>query len=102
MIDINSRGILKPWSQATYRIEVEGRLSTSCADRFAGMRITTRERRDQSIVTCLAGRVMDQSEPTGVLDFLAEMHLPILKVKTLSLQAKFLAPSIYNAPRPIC
>jgi hypothetical protein len=48
------------------------------------MQITTRERRDGSIVTCMTGQVMDQSELTGMLDFLAEMHLPILKVENLN------------------
>lgn len=28
-------------------------------------------------------KVMDQSELTGMLDFLSEMHLPILKVENL-------------------
>lgn len=83
MTDINGCEHLRPWAQTTYRIEVEGRLSKSCAERFAGMRITTRERGDQSVVTCLTGPVMDQCELTGMLDFLAEMHLPILKVEHL-------------------
>jgi hypothetical protein len=84
MSDINSSEHLKPWSRATYRIEVEGRLSISGGERYTGMQITTRERRDGSIVTCMTGQVMDQSELTGMLDFLAEMHLPILKVENLN------------------
>ena len=73
MTDIHCFGHLKPWSQAAYRIEVEGRLSRSSADRFAGMRITTRERLDQSIVTCLTGLVMDQNFPQR--PFFADTHL---------------------------
>jgi len=83
MTSINKREHLRPWSQTTYRIEVEGQMSKSCVERFAGLPITTRERADRSVVTCLVGRIMDQSELTGMLDFLAEMHLPILKVEYL-------------------
>jgi hypothetical protein len=74
---------LKPWLPATYRIEVEGMMEESWSDRFAGMRIHSRKRADQSIVTCLTGRLQDQSELTGVLNGLAEMHLPILSVENL-------------------
>lgn len=75
---------IRPWTPATYRIEVEGLLEESWSERFAGMRITSRKRMDQSIVTCLIGRVMDQSELSGVLNGLAEMHLPILLVENIS------------------
>ena len=74
---------LRPWSPATYRIEVEGFLEESWSDRFAGMRIHSRKREDQSIVTCLTGRLMDQSELTGMLNGLAELHLPILTVENI-------------------
>ena len=76
MSDNNDKGHLKPWwSPATYRIEVEGRLKESRADGFAGMRITARKIADLSIVTCLTGRVMDQSERTGMLEEFAELHV---------------------------
>lgn len=71
---------LQPWSPATYEIVVEGLLEESWADGFGGMTISTRKRSDQSIVTSLTGRVMDQSHLTGMLDALAELHLPILAV----------------------
>ena len=83
MLDNKEMRHLKPWSPATYRIEVEGRLMESLADGFAGMTITTRKRPDQSVVTCLTGRVSDQSELTGMLNGLAELHLPILSVANL-------------------
>jgi hypothetical protein len=63
------------------RAQIEGRLAKSWADRFEVMQITTRKRADQSVVTCLIGRVMDQSKLIGMLDFLAEMHMPILGVR---------------------
>jgi hypothetical protein len=48
------------------------------------MRITTRQRKDQTTVTTLSGRVRDQAELTGVLNTLYELHLPILSVEILS------------------
>jgi hypothetical protein len=48
------------------------------------MQIKTRRREDQSWVTTLVGRVRDQTELTGILNSLYEMHLPILSVKNLS------------------
>ena len=83
MTGIKNREHLKPWSPATYRIEVAGLLEESWADGFSGMTITTRKRPDQSIITCLMGRVMDQSHLTGMLNALAELHLPILSVENL-------------------
>lgn len=74
------RGRLRPWAPATYRIEVDGELNETSSDLFAAMRVTTRSRPDRSVITCLKGRVLDQSELTGLLDGLAELHLPILQV----------------------
>jgi hypothetical protein len=47
------------------------------------MRITTRQRKDQTTVTTLIGRVRDQAELSGVLNTLYELHLPILSVENL-------------------
>lgn len=46
---------IQPWSQAIYRIQVEGFLEESWSDRFAGMRITGQQRTDHSRVTVLKG-----------------------------------------------
>ena len=72
---------LKLWTPATYRIEVVGALDANWSDRLGGMLIKTRQRADQSTVTTLTGRMMDQAELAGVLNSLYELHLPILKVK---------------------
>jgi hypothetical protein len=74
---------LKLWTPATYRIEVEGEVPESWSDRLGGMRITTRQSKNQSTVTTLTGRVRDQAELTGVLNTLYELHLPILSVENL-------------------
>ncbi|HID31322.1 MAG TPA: hypothetical protein EYP19_15165 [Desulfobacterales bacterium] len=83
MPDTNKKERLKPWSSATYRIEVEGLLEERWSERFAGMRITHRKRADRSVVTSLTGRLIDQYELTGVLIGLAELHLPILDVENI-------------------
>ena len=75
---------LHPWSQAHYRIEVQGSMADSWADIFPGMQITTRGKTHQTIITALSGPVIDQSELVGVLNNLVEMHLPILLVKQIS------------------
>jgi hypothetical protein len=76
---------LKLWTPATYRIEVEGEVPESWSDRLGGMRITTRQRKNQSTVTTLTGRVSDQAELSGVLNTLYELHLPILSVENLEI-----------------
>ena len=75
---------IKLWTPATYHIEVEGHLADSWSDRLAGMRITTRERSDQTTVTTLVGRLRDQAELSGVLNSLYGLHLVILKVEVVN------------------
>ena len=75
---------LKLWTPVNYRIEVEGEVPESWSDRLGDMRITMRQRADQSTVTTLIGRVRDQAELAGVLNTLYELHLPILSVENLT------------------
>lgn len=84
MTDTHNDAYLRPWSAATYQIEVEGRIQESWLDYFPEMHITRIERADESVVTCMIGQVMDQSELSGILNGLAELHLPILSVKKLA------------------
>ena len=74
---------IKPWTPATYRIEVEGHLDESWTDRLAAMRIATSKRADQTTVTTLIGRLRDQAELSGVLNSLYDLHLSILSVEYL-------------------
>ena len=80
----NGKEHLRPWAATYYRIEVEGYLEESWSDCIAGMQISYRKRADQSTITCLSGPVMDQAELAGVLNGLAERHLPILKVENVA------------------
>jgi len=75
---------IKLWTPATYRIEVEGHLDESWSERLAGMHITSRKRSDQTTVTSLIGRLRDQSELSGVLNSLYDLHRPILKVEVVN------------------
>ena len=85
MSDSNERDHLRPWDAAYYRIEVEGYLEEDYSGRIAELKISYLKRaEDHSTITCLVGRVMDQAELTGVLNSLAEMHLPILKVENIN------------------
>ena len=85
MVTSNSKqSRIKLWTPATYRIEVEGQLAESWSDRLAGMRITTRNKADQSFVTTLIGRLRDQAELSGVLNSLYDLHLSILKVEVVN------------------
>lgn len=84
MKDTEYTGRMRPWSPAAYRIEVEGRWNESWSALFASMRITTRRGPDRAVVTCLTGRVQDQLELCGLLNSLAELHLPILNVSKIN------------------
>jgi len=71
-------------SPAIYRIEVLGDLPERYTDCFGGMRIETRQTERGSTVSSLVGPVDDQSALTGMLDSLAEYHLPILAVERIA------------------
>jgi len=76
------------WTPATYRIEVDGHLDESWSNRLAGMRITSRQRADQTTVTTLIGQLRDQAELSGVLNSLYGLHLSILKVEVVDDEKK--------------
>jgi hypothetical protein len=73
----------KLWTEATYRIKVQGYLDESKSEFLGGMTITTASQGDQGMVTTLMGRLRDQAELAGVLNTLYELHLPILSVESL-------------------
>jgi hypothetical protein len=73
----------KLWTEATYRIKVQGYLGKNRSDFLSGMTITTTSQGDQGTVTTLEGQLRDQAELSGVLNTLYELHLPILSVECL-------------------
>ncbi len=83
MADIEKKDRANPWSPGTYLVEVEGWLEDKWSEQFGGMQIRSEKRKDQSVVTTLTGKVVDQSELLGILNSLAELHLPILRVTNI-------------------
>ncbi len=73
---------LKFWNPATYRICVQGNLDEGFSDRLGGLTITPANHDDETPVTTLYGRLLDQAALLGVLNTLYNtMHLPLLLVE---------------------
>ena len=66
-----------------YRIDVRGQLDDRWSDRLGGMRISRSGSGNEAPVTTLIGDLRDQSQLSGVLNSLYELHLPILLVEYL-------------------
>ncbi len=64
---------------ATYRIVIQGTLTTDWSERLAGLAVTSSETGPAR--TTLEGRIRDQAELNGVLATLYGLHLPILSVE---------------------
>ncbi len=69
---------------ANYRICVKGFLNDSWAERLSGFLINNQVTDGESPVLVLTGSTRDQTELIGVLNFLFEMHLPLLSVELLN------------------
>jgi hypothetical protein len=68
----------------TYKIIVQGILDESWSDRLAGMVITISDPENGAPTTILIGHLRDQTQFSGVLNSLYELHLPILLVEYLN------------------
>ena len=67
-----------------YRIEVQGEMPPNKSDLFGGMKMFTSSLNEQpGRVTFLQGKVKDQSELSGILNSLYELHLSLLSVQYL-------------------
>jgi hypothetical protein len=71
---------------ATYRIDVQGRISPRWYERLEGMIVTVYSPEAGPLVTTLLGELSDQAALAGVLNTLYELHLPVLSVQRLSAQ----------------
>lgn len=65
-----------------YRIVAQGRLDGYWWGRLGGMQVATQET-PEGTVTILVGPVKDQSELSGVLNTLRDLHLPLLRVEVV-------------------
>jgi hypothetical protein len=70
-----------------YQISVQGRMDPSWSDRLESMTIDQGTMGLETPVTTLQGELCDQAALLGVLNTLYELHLPVLSVLCLSIQA---------------
>ena len=76
------RKALKLWTEATYRICVQGWLNERYSDQLGGLTITQATDDDEAPVTTLYGRLIDQAALLGVLNTLYNaLHMPLLLVE---------------------
>ena len=66
-----------------YRIIVQGRLDESWSDRLSGMQITPGETEHNEMTTNLIGELRDQTQLSEILNYLYDLHMPILLVEYL-------------------
>jgi hypothetical protein len=66
---------------ATYHIRVQGILDERWSDRLGGMTIHATGHEDETPVTSLEGRLLDQAALCGVLNTLHDLRLPLLSVE---------------------
>lgn len=64
-----------------YRIVVQGTLNESWSDRLGGMQIISGETEGAASTTTLMGYLRDQTQLSGVLNSLYELHLAIRLVE---------------------
>jgi hypothetical protein len=77
---------LKLETPATYRIRVQGYLEAGYSSRLGGLSIAPPKPDDETPVTTLSGRLLDQAALLGVLNTLYNnMHLPLLLVECLAI-----------------
>jgi hypothetical protein len=67
---------------ATYRIVIQGTLTSEWSDRLAGLAVTATNP-ETGPRTVLTGRIRDQAELNGVLATLYGWHLPLVSVSLL-------------------
>ncbi len=66
-----------------YRIEVQGALRAGWSDRFGTMRVIPASDKKENDVSVLEGCVIDQSELSGILNSLYELHMSLISVNYL-------------------
>lgn len=69
--------------QASYIIKVKGKLSDRWNSSFEGLTKEIIEDKEGIYITILTGKVKDQSELSGILNSLYNLHLPVMQVKCL-------------------
>ena len=67
-------------SSSIYEIRVKGELPESYSVRLGGMQISISQVDKGKPISTLIGKLRDQSELSGILNTLYELHLPLISV----------------------
>lgn len=68
-------------SQANYRIVIRGRLSSDWLDQFSDLNLEIYKTENGEYQSVLEGRILDQTQLSGILSSIYSMHLPIVEIK---------------------
>lgn len=78
---MTNKNVVRFSTPGTYCIQVQGMLDDSWSDRLGGLEIRSKYVSEQSTITSLNGRLLDQAALLGVLNALYNMHYPLLSVE---------------------
>lgn len=70
---------------AVYRIEVSGGLDGAWSDYFGGMQVQVHRNESLATHTSLTGLVADQAALHGLLSYIRDLGLPLLRVELLDI-----------------
>jgi hypothetical protein len=74
---------LKIDSPAIYRITVQGKLDINNSQYLLDMQIIHEEKEDASSESSIIGKLEDQAALAGILNYLYELHMPVISVECL-------------------
>jgi hypothetical protein len=75
-------------SPAIYRVRVGGKLDADLARRLDGVNLSEESASPEMPISILVGRMIDQAALSGLLNSLYELHLPLLSVECLDVEAE--------------
>lgn len=75
-------------SPAIYRIRVKGKLDAVLARRLDGLNLSEECASGDLPVSILVGRLIDQAALSGLLNSLYELHLPLISIDCLDVEAR--------------
>ena len=69
---------------AIYKIVIMGELEQQTAEQYWGMKITRSKKEGNKTITTMIGMINDQSELSGILISLHDMHFTVISVNMLT------------------
>jgi hypothetical protein len=73
---------------AVFRIRVWGKLDAHLAKRLDGLNLSEEANPGKGSISVLVGRFIDQAALSGLLNSLYELHLPLISVDCLDVEAE--------------